>query len=143
MPRSTKKSINIPNPLREGLGIHLKDGTLDYPSENAAWIGLVRFQMLSGETHTISSAIARMHPGEQDAIDDLVLELAKLGLTRGGLFLTHLTEVALSGNGNLTPKDAAHLVTLQLLKMAKDWRRNPKEVIECLIMEIMSKNDGL
>ena len=40
------------------------------PIENAAWIGLVRYQLLSAKPHPITSAIARMHPDDQDAIDD-------------------------------------------------------------------------
>jgi len=55
MSRSTKKSITVPNPVREGLTAQLKAGTLDYPSENAAWIGLARYQLLSGKPHPITA----------------------------------------------------------------------------------------
>jgi hypothetical protein len=42
MPRSLKRSITVPNPVPEGLLAQLQDGVLDYPGENAAWIGLAR-----------------------------------------------------------------------------------------------------
>ena len=96
MSRSTKKSITVPNPIREGLQVQLKQGTLDYPSENAAWIGLVRYQLLSGKPHPITSAIARMHPDDQDVIDDFLLDVAKRGLTLKGQFLSHLIREALT-----------------------------------------------
>jgi len=86
MPRSLKKSITVPNPIREGLLAQIEDGTLDYPSENAAWIGLARYQLIVGKPHAITVAIARMHPEDQDVIDDFLLEVASRGLSLKGQF---------------------------------------------------------
>jgi len=132
MSRSTKKSITVPNPIREGLVIQLKGGILDYPSENAAWIGLVRYQLLSGKPHPITAAIARMHPDDQDVIDDFLLEIAKRGLTLKGQLLSHLIREALTGTNAPTEQEIANLLPLELLKMAKEWKRKPAAVIAAL-----------
>lgn len=77
------------NPVSEGLVAQHQDGTLDYPSENAVWIGLARFQLLIGKQHTITVAIARMHADDEKVIDDFLLEVATRGLSlRGGSFPT-------------------------------------------------------
>jgi len=132
MSRSTKKSITVPNPIREGLVIQLKGGILDYPSENAAWIGLVRYQLLSGKPHPITSAIARMHPDDQNVIDNFLLEIAKRGLTLKGQLLSHLIREALTGTSEPTEQEIANLLPLELLKMAKEWRKKPEKVIAAL-----------
>ena len=132
MSRSTKKSITVPNPIREGLQVQLKEGTLDYPSENAAWIGLVRYQLLSGKPHPITSAIARMHADDQDVIDDFLLEIAKRGLTLKGQLLSHLIREALTGTSTPTEQEIANLLPQELLKMAKEWRKKPEKVIAAL-----------
>ncbi len=130
MSRSTKKSITVPNPIREGLQVQLKEGILDYPSENAAWIGLVRYQLLSGKPHPITSAIARMHAGDQDVIDDFLLEIAKRGLTLKGQLLSHLIREALTSTP--TEQEIGNLLPQELLKMAKEWRKKPEKVIAAL-----------
>lgn len=132
MSRSTKKSITVPNPIREGLVIQLKGGILDYPSENAAWIGLVRYQLLSGKPHPITAAIARMHADDQDVIDDFLLEIAKRGLTLKGQLLSHLIREALTGTSTPTEQEIANLLPQELLKMAKEWRKKPEKVIAAL-----------
>ena len=58
MSRSVKKSITVPNPVREGLNLQIDSGILDYPSEIAAWIGLARYQLLIGKPHPVTAAIA-------------------------------------------------------------------------------------
>jgi hypothetical protein len=132
MSRSTKKSITVPNPIREGLVIQLKGGILDYPSENAAWIGLVRYQLLSGKPHPITAAIARMHPDDQDVIDDFLLEIAKRGLTLKGQLLSHLIREAITGTSEPTEQEIANLLPQELLRMAKEWRKKPEKVIAAL-----------
>lgn len=42
------------------------------------------------KSHPITAAIARMHPDDQDVIDDFLLEIATRGLTLKGQFLSHL-----------------------------------------------------
>jgi hypothetical protein len=132
MSRSTKKSITVPNPIREGLQVQFKAGILDYPSENAAWIGLVRYQLLSGKPHPITAAIARMHADDQDIIDDFLLEIAKRGLTLKGQLLSHLIREALTGISVPTEQEIANLLPQELLKMAKEWRKKPEKVIAAL-----------
>ncbi len=132
MSRSTKKSITVPNPVREGLQTQLKGGTLDYPSENAAWIGLARYQLLSGKPHPITSAIARMHPDDQDVIDDFLLEITRLGLTLKGQLLSHLIRGAISGTNAPTEQEIANLLPQELLKLAREWQKKPEKVMAAL-----------
>jgi hypothetical protein len=129
MPRSLKRSITVPNPVREGLLAQFQDGTLDYPSENAAWIGLARYQLLIGKPHPITVAIARMHPDDQDVIDDFLLEVASRGLSLRGQFLSHVVERAVSGTSDPTEQSVTGMVPAELLKMARAWRRNPEGVM--------------
>ena len=129
MPRSLKRSITVPNPVREGLLAQLKDGTLDYPSENAAWIGLARYQLLIGKPHPITVAIARMHPDDQDVIDDFLLEVASRGLSLKGQFLSRVVQRAVWGTTDPTEQSVTGMVPGELLRMAKAWRRDPAGVM--------------
>ena len=122
MARSSKKSITIPNPVREGLVQQMADGTLDYPSENAAWIGLARYQLLIGKPHPVTAAIARMHPDDQDVIDDFLLARARSGESLKGQLLTKLIKAAIDGTASPTEQGVAELLPAELLKMAKQWR---------------------
>lgn len=122
MPRSTKKSITVPLPIRDGLAHQIADKTLDYPSENAAWIGLARYQLLIGKPHPVTAAIARMHPEDQDVIDDFLLDVAKKGLSLRGQLLERLIKRAIEGSGNPGEQEVAALVPAELLRMAKAWR---------------------
>ena len=122
MARSSKKSITIPNPVREGLVQQMADGTLDYPSENAAWIGLARYQLLIGKPHPVTAAIARMHPDDQDVIDDFLLARARAGDSLKGQLLTKLIKAAIDGIDSPTEQGVAELLPVELLKMAKQWR---------------------
>jgi hypothetical protein len=128
MPRSLKRSITVPNPVREGLLAQLQDGTLDDPGENAAWIGLARYQLLIGKPHPITVAIARMHPDDQDVIDDFLLEVASRGLSLRGQFLSHVVERAVSGTADPTEQTVTGMVPGELLRMARAWRRDPEGV---------------
>ena len=132
MPRSLKRSITVPNPVRDGLLAQLQDGTLDYPSENAAWIGLARYQLLIGKPHPITVAIARMHPDDQDVIDDFLLEVATRGLSLRGQFLSHVVQRAVSGTGDPNEQTVTEMVPGELLKMARAWRRDPDGVMKSL-----------
>ena len=122
MARSSKKSITIPNPVREGLVQQMADGTLDYPSENAAWIGLARYQLLIGKPHPVTAAIARMHSDDQDVIDDFLLARARSGESLKGQLLTKLIKATIDGTSSPTEQAVAELLPAELLKMAKHWR---------------------
>ncbi len=132
MPRSTKRSITVPNPVRDGLVAQIDRGTLDYPSENAAWIGLARYQLLIGKPHPITAAIARMHSDDQDVIDDFLLEIANRGLTLKGQFLSHLIRQAIAGCQDPTEQQAEGLVPQELLRLAKEWQKAPEKVLSGL-----------
>lgn len=125
MPRSSKKSITVPQPIREGLVHQIKDRTLDYPSENSAWIGLARYQLLVGKPHPVTAAIARMHPEDQDVIDDFLLDAASRGISLRGQLLMRLIKEAINGSSNPTEQQVADLVPAELLKMARAWRQSP------------------
>lgn len=132
MPRSTKKSITVPNPVRDGLVAQIDRRTIDYPSENAAWIGLARYQLLVGKPHPITAAIARMHSDDQDVIDDFLLEIANRGLTLKGQFLSHLIRQAIAGCPDPTEQHAEGLVPQELLRLAQEWQKAPEKVLSGL-----------
>ena len=129
MSRSVKKSIAIPQPVRDGLSAQIDKGTLDYPSENAAWIGLARYQLLIGKPHPVTAAISRMHADDQDAIDDFLLEIATRSLALRGMLLDRLIRQAIDGSHEPTCQGTAELVPQELLKLAREWRKNPAAVM--------------
>lgn len=132
MPRSIKKSIAIPQPVRDALMSQIQDEVLDYPSENAAWIGMARYQLLIGKPHPVTTAIARMHPNDQDVIDDFLLEISRLGLSLKGQFLSRLVHEVVASCADPTEQEVVQLVPAELLRLAKEWKRKPDEVIERL-----------
>jgi hypothetical protein len=132
MPRSIKKSVAIPQVVRDGLLNQLRDRVIDYPSENAAWIGLARYQLLIGKPHPMTAPIARMHPDDQDLIDDFLSELALRKLSLKGQFLTRLIKEAVAGLDHPTQEKVVELVPSELLRWAKEWRRDPEGCIRKL-----------
>ena len=129
MSRSIKKSIAIPQPVRDALNSQIDNGVLDYPSENAAWIGLARYQLLIGKPHPVTAAIALMHQRHQDLIDDFLHAIATHGIGLRGQFLSRLIRQALSGESQPNEQEVQVLVPQELLKMAKEWKRNPEKVL--------------
>jgi hypothetical protein len=129
MSRSIKKSITVPNPVREGLNLQISEGVLDYPSENAAWIGLARYQLLIGKPHPVTAAIARMHADDQDTIDDFLLEIASRRLNLRGRLLSRLIHRAINGCSQPNEQEVEQLVPQELLKIAKEWRKHPEQVM--------------
>jgi hypothetical protein len=129
MSRSVKKSIAIPQPVRDGLCAQIDNGTLEYPSENAAWIGLARYQLLIGKPHPVTVAISRMHADDQDTIDDFLQEIATRGLALRGMLLERLIRQAIDGSQEPSCQETAELVPQELLKLAREWRKKPASVI--------------
>ena len=70
-----------------------------------------------------------MHPDDQDAIDDFLLEVASRGLSLKGQFLSHVVERAVSGTTDPTEQSVTGMVPGELLRMAKAWRRDPAGVM--------------
>jgi hypothetical protein len=142
MARSSKKTIAIPNPVRDALCAQIADRILDYPSESAAWIGLARYQLMIGKPHPITAAIARMHQGDQDIIDDFLLELSKRGLSLRGQFLERLIINAIDGDPDPVPQEVTELLPVELLRQAREWKRSPEQVIARLERQ-KSGNSGI
>jgi hypothetical protein len=132
MSRSTKRSITIPNPVRDALNGQIENGVLDYPSENAAWIGLARYQLLIGKPHPVTASIALMHQRHQDLIDDFLHAIATNSIGLRGQLLSRLIRQAISGGDLPNEQEVASLVPQELLKMAKDWKRSPEKVLKRL-----------
>ena len=132
MSRSTKRSITIPTPVRESLVHQIRSGILDYPSENAAWIGLARYQLLIGKPHPVTATIARMHPDDQDAIDDFLLAIASRSLSLKGQFLERLVALGIARCDHPNQQEVTELLPDELLRLAKAWRKAPEKVIGSL-----------
>jgi hypothetical protein len=101
-------------------------------SENAAWIGLARYQLLIGKPHPVTSPIALMHQRHQDLIDDFLHAIATNGIGLRGQLLSRLIREALSGTELPNEQEVQALVPQELLKMAKDWKRDPEMVLSGL-----------
>ena len=132
MPRSSKKSIAVTTPVRNALLAQMKAGVLDYPSENALWMGLARYQLIIGKPHPVTAAIARMHADDQDVIDDFLEAIALRGLTLKGQFLEGLVHAVVAGSPHPNEQAVMDLVPAELLKLARAWKKNPAKVLASL-----------
>jgi hypothetical protein len=77
----------------------------------------------------VTAAISRMHADDQDVIDDFLEEIATRGLALRGVFLERLIRQAIDGSIEPTCQGTAELVPLELLKLAREWRKTPADVI--------------
>ena len=77
----------------------------------------------------MSAAIALIHQRHQDLSDDFLHAIATNGIGLRGQFLSRLIRQAISGGDLPTEQEVASLVPQELLKMAKEWKRNPEKVI--------------
>ena len=130
MPRSAKKSVAIPHPNLDGLKEQQKRRLFRYPSDNALIVGLIRYQLIIGKSHPITEEIARMHPEDQDTIDDFLLELNKRGLSLGGSFLEHVVERTVSEEKNPDTETIIRLQASKILELANRLRDGDSELWE-------------
>ena len=80
----------------------------------------------------MTAAIALMHQNHQDIIDDFLHAIAvrKIGLR--GQFLSRLITQAIAGNSNPTEQEVEGLIPQELLRMAREWKRHPDQVLQRL-----------
>ena len=128
MPRSTKATLRLPGPIREGLRLQIESGLLKYPSENAVYVGLARYQLIVGKPHAITEAIAHLHENDQDTIDDFLLELNRRGLSLRGQFLQRLIERVVKGLPAPSEPEVARVTASEVLRLAKRWQRGDERV---------------
>ncbi len=85
--RSTPKSIRIPSPILDAVEHLRKPGHpfADYPSLNAAIVGLLRYAVAFPRTHELTAGIARLPENEQDKIDDFLAASARDSIDLRGL----------------------------------------------------------
>jgi hypothetical protein len=89
--------------------------------------------LLIGKPHPVTVAIARMHPDDQDVIDDFLLSRERSGESLKGQLLTKLIKAAIDGTSSPNEQAVAELLPAELLKMAQRfpsalWRPIPKPV---------------
>ncbi len=73
-----------------------------------------------------------MHQRHQDLIDDFLHAIATNGIGLRGQLLSRLIREALSGTELPNEQEVQALVPQELLKMAKDWKRDPEMVLSGL-----------
>ena len=88
-----------------------------------------RYQLLIGKPHPVTAAIARMHAGDQDVIDDFLLEISSRRLNLRGRLLSRLIHRAIYGCSQPNEQEVEQLVAQELLKMAREWRKKPEQVM--------------
>ena len=132
MPRSAKRTITIPHPVREALLDQYEEGILDYRSENGAWIGLARYQLIVGKPHPITAAIDRMRQSDQDTIDDFLHEVSRRRLNLKGQFLERLVALGIAHCDHPNQQAVTELLPAELLRLAKAWKKEPDGVLSSL-----------
>ncbi len=97
MARTTPKTVKAPKAILEAISIHRQAGGVwgDYPSDNAALVGLLRYAVVFPCYHHLTVAIAHMRPEQQDAIDDFLCRAAREGIDIGALLPKPATAEAL------------------------------------------------
>ena len=95
---------------------------MDYPSENAMWLGLGAYQLMVGKSHPITEAFARMHADDQDVIYDFLKYKSDRGETLKGSFLKQVITSVVDGLDDPTEQDVNELLPAEVLRMAKEWR---------------------
>lgn len=78
--RSVPKTAKIPAPIWEALR-ELRRGVLkDYPSDNAALVGILVYVVTFPIPHKLTAALARRPADEQDLVHDFLLKAVREGI---------------------------------------------------------------
>jgi len=80
--RSSSKSFKIPVALLDAVD-HLRQPgqpLADYPSTNAAIIGLIAYTVAFPRPHELTAGLSRLHPDDQDKVHDFLLRAVKDGI---------------------------------------------------------------
>lgn len=120
--RSKKRSITLTNAVAEGITIQLERGAPNYPSENALWVGLARYQLIHGGDHPLTSEIARFRQQDQDDVDDFLLELTKRRLNLAGQFMRVVAERVAKGIAEPEPSQIVRFQVREILELARKWK---------------------
>ena len=80
--RSSSKSFKIPVPLLDGLDFLRQTGQpmADYPSTNAAVIGLIAYAVAFPREHQLTAGLSLLRPEEQDLVHDFLLAALQTGI---------------------------------------------------------------
>lgn len=87
---SQTRSTKLPAALADAAERRAKD--LGYPSWNAYIKGLIRYDLLVQGSHTVTLPWASLPLGEQDRIDERLLELTEKGVGERGQLLGRILE---------------------------------------------------
>jgi hypothetical protein len=128
MARSKKTSLNVPNPLLDGIQLLQDKGIINYPSTNAAIVGLIRYALLKPGPHYITEAISHLHADQQDIIDDFLLEIAQRGHSLGRTFLRHAADRASQNLPEPDPETIQRTTAGQSLNLALRWQQGDETV---------------
>jgi hypothetical protein len=80
--RSAPRTVKIPVPLIDTVEYLRRPGHpfTDYPSTNAALVGLLRYAIAFPRPHELTAGIARLPAADQDQIDDLIAKAVRAGV---------------------------------------------------------------
>jgi hypothetical protein len=80
--RSAPRTVKVPVPLLEALDHLRKPGQpfADYPSTNAALVGLIAYAVAFPRPHKLTAGLAKMRPEDQDIVHDFLLKAATEGI---------------------------------------------------------------
>lgn len=106
----------------DGINLQLENGTIQYPSENAAVVGLMVYQLIVGMAHPITSQISFMRAEDQDSIYDFLYELNRRGLNLKGQFLNATIQRVVRREPEADPSQIAALQAREILELARRWQ---------------------
>ena len=97
---SKTRSIKLPADLYDAAELRAK--ALGYPSLNAYFKGLLRYDLLIQGSHPLTLPWASLPLGQQDKIDAHLLDITKAGKGEKGQYLEHLMKRTQGDVGKVT-----------------------------------------